>query len=774
MVDFQVVNKGYPQVDAIEKVIGRRRFISDIRMPGMLWGRVVRSLQPHARIKGIDTSKALRVPGVRAIVTAADTPQIRVGPFVPDWEILANKKVIYVGQPVAAVAALHPDAAEEASQLVEVEYEELPAVFDPVEAMGPRAPLINEERENNIVYTFKNEKGDVEKAFEESDYIREGVFHPSSQFHAYLEPNGAIASYDPISGSYTLWAATQTPYPAWLLYSRALGIGPEKLHLIQAPMGGAFGGKFENNLHLIAACLSKKIEGTVRLVNALHEEFLTAPLRLPMQIHIKMGIKKDGLITAKEVEVVADNGAFTYWGPAVLSTVCYRVDNLYRILNSKAIGYLTYTNNVPKGALRGFGQPQSLFAAEAILDMLAEDAGIDPGELRLKNSFKSGEKTIYGWVIGSCGLPECIKKAQEKSGWFEKRKKYASQIVTKRRGIGLACCNHVSGNRACLREFDGASAMVKVNADAKVIVFTGEVDIGQGYTTVAAQCAAEELGVPLNWVEVAPVDSQTSILGIGSFASRGTLMGGNAVRIAAGDARQKILTAVGALLDKDSNQLRFERGRLLDNEKNEDLGSFKEIIAKLVFAQGGQPFIGIGNYVPDTCLANPETKYGNPSPAYPFGAHVAEVEVDIETGQVEVVHYVAANDVGKAINPLLVKGQLEGGIVQGMGYALSEHLIFNQGKIVYKNFLDYKIPTMKDIPPIEPIIVEEEDPYGPYGAKSVGEAALDPVAAAICNAIYNAVGVRITKLPVTPEALLEAIKAKEIARNVASSEKKEH
>ncbi len=774
MASLRVVNQAHPQVDAVEKVVGKRRFISDLRMPGMLWGKVVRSPLPHASIKNIDTSRAQHLPGVRAIITAADTPRIPCGPFLPDWEILAQEKVIYVGQPIAAVAALHPDTAEEASRLVEVEYEELPAVFNPVEAMAPGAPLIHEGREKNIAYTFKNEKGEVEKAFKESDYIREAVFHPSSQFHAYLEPNGAIANFDPISGRYTLWAATQTPYPAWLLYSRALGIDPEKLHLIQSPMGGAFGGKFENNLHLIAACLSKKIEGTVRLVNTVNEEFLTAPLRLPMQIHLKMGIKKNGVITAKEVEVVADNGAFTYWGPAVLSTVCYRLDNLYRILNSKATGYLVYTNNVPKGALRGFGQPQSLFAAEAILDMLAEDAGMDPGELRLRNSFKSGEKTIYGWVIGSCGLPECIRKTQEKSGWFEKKKRYATQSGTKRRGIGLACCNHVSGNRACLREFDGASALVKVGPEGKVTVFTGEVDIGQGYTTVAVQCAAEELAVPLTSVEVAPVDSQTSVLGIGSFASRGTLMGGNAVRIAAADARQKILAAAGVLLGKNSSRLGVVEGRLLDQETGKDLGFFKEIVAKLVYSQGGQPFIGVGNYVPDTCLANPETKYGNPSPAYPFGAHVAEVEVDIETGQVEVVNYVAANDVGKAINPLLVKGQLEGGVVQGMGYALSEHLIFNKGEIVNKNLLDYKVPTIKDMPTIVPIIVEEEDPYGPYGAKSVGEAALDPAPAAICNAIYNAVGIRITRLPVTAESLLEAIKVREVTRQAAGSREGKH
>lgn len=772
MASYQIINEPYPQVDALEKVTGQRKYISDIRIPGMLWGQVVRSPHPHARILKISTRKAMRVPGVRAIITAGDTPQLPCGPLIPDWEVLPRAKVIYVGQPVAAIAALHPEAGAEASHLVEVEYEELPAVFDPKEAMAPGAPLIHEGKERNIATTFSIDTGDIEAAFSESDYVREETFYPSTQFHAPLEPNGSIASYDPITANYTLWAATQTPYPAWLLYSRALGIEQRKLHLIQAPMGGAFGCKFESNFHLIAACLSKKVEGTVRLVNTLAEEFLTSPLRLPMQIHLKMGIKKDGVITAKEVEVIADNGAFTYWGPAVLSTVCYRVDNLYRILNSKARGYLVYTNNVPKGAFRGFGQPQSLFAAEALLDMLSEDAGIDPGELRIKNAFKNGEVTIYGWVIGSCGLPECIQKAQEKSNWHEKRRRYAFQSGSSRRGIGLACCNHVSGNRACLKEFDGSAAMVKVGPDGRISVFTGEVDMGQGYTTVATQCAAEELGVPLDWVEVAPVDSQTSIIGIGSFASRATVNGCHAIKSAATDVLQKILKAAGGLLRKDPNVLTIRGGRFIDTTNGDTVGTFKDLISELAYAQAGQPFVGVGNYVPNTALADPQTKYGNPSPTYPFAAHVAEVEVDLETGQVEVINYVAANDVGKAINPLLVRGQLEGGVVQGMGYALTENLIIDKGRIIYRNLLDYKIPTIADMPNIIPVIVEEEDPNGPYGAKSVGEAAMDPVVAAICNAIYNAIGVRIIRLPVRCESLLEAVKAKGVAVTTGKHKKR--
>ena len=759
-VGHQIINRSFPLIDSREKVLGQYQFISDLRLPGMLWGQVVRSPCSHARIKKIDGSKAMRVPGVRAMITSTDTPVTRCGPFIPDWEILAREKVIFIGQEVAAVAAVDPEAAMEAVRLVEVEYEELPAVFDMEKAMELGAPLIHEEKEDNIAYRFDVDQGNVEKSFKESDFIREETFYTSSAFHAYLEPNGSIASYDPLSGHYTLWVATQVPYKAWLLYSQALGIDRSKLRLIQAPMGGAFGGKFESNFHLVNLCLSKKAGHPVRLVNSFAEEFVTAPLRVSMKIHLKIGIKREGTITAKEAEVIGDNGARTNYGPATLMTACYRVDNLYRIFNTRAKGSLVYTNNVPKGAMRGFGNPQMILAIESLLDMLAEDAGLDPGELRLKNTFKNGDVTVHGWVIGSCGLDECIKKAKEASGWGVKRNKRL-QEKKKPRGIGMACCNHVSGYRPILREFDGSSALVRVGPDGKVMVFTGEVDIGQGYKTVAAQCAAEELGVPLEWVDVAPVDSQTSVLGIGSLASRGTFMGGSAVKKAAVDVREKIVQAAEKVLDRKPGSLQITQGVIVDASREEIMGSFKEIMVKLTNAQAGQPFLGVGHYVPETVFPDPQTKYGNPSPAYSFAAHVAEVEVDTETGQVEVINYVAANDLGKAINPLMANGQLEGGALMGIGWALTENLIVQDGRIAYTNLLDYKIPTFADMVSVVPILVEAEDPKGPYGAKSLGEPAFNPVAAAVCNAIYNAVGVRVTRLPVLPETLLQAIRARD-------------
>lgn len=753
----QIISHSHPSIDALAKVTGDLKFISDIRIPGMLWGQVVRSPYPHALIKEINTSEALKVPGVKAILTAADFPHIPVGPFLPDWEVLAREKVTFVGQEVAAVAAISPEAAQEAARLVEVVYEELPAVFEPEEALKPDAPIIRPNKKDNIATTFTVERGDVDKAFRESDFVREETFELSSAFHAYMEPNGSIASYDPLTDKYTLWLATQVPYKAWIMYSKALGVEPSQVHLIQPPIGGGFGGKFESNYHLVAAYLSKKVGQPVRLLNSLAEEFVTAPLRVPMKLHVKLGIKKDGTITGKDVTIIADNGSRTNYAPASVSTACYRVDSLYRIQNVRSKGTLVYTNNPSKGAMRGFGNPQMIIAMEAMLDALAEDAGIDPLEIRHKNAFHNGEISVHGWEIGSCGLSECIDKAAARANWKEKRN--SPKKGRKRRGIGIGCCNHVSGYRPILRDFDGSSAIIKISDAGQVTVYTGEVDMGQGYNTVAAQCAAEELGIDLKHIKIAPVDSEISVLGIGCLASRGTMMGGNAVKKAAADAAQKIIQEAAPLYGYDKDLLTLRGGYLVKKGNEEKVALFNEVVAKLVKARAGQPIVCTAYYRPDTVLPDPVTNYGNPSPAYSFAAHVAEVEVDMDTGVVNVVNYVAANDVGKVINPLLANGQLEGGALQGIGWALTENIAVKNGKIMNPNFLDYKIPTFADMVNVEPILVEESDSNGPYGAKSLGEPAFDPVAAAVCNAIYNATGVRITKLPARPESMLAEIQA---------------
>jgi CO/xanthine dehydrogenase Mo-binding subunit len=762
MGDHRVIGQSHPALDSVAKVTGQVQFISDIRLPGMLWGQVVRSPHPRARIREIRIDKALRIPGVKEVITSADTPQIPFGPFIPDWQILAVDKAHFAGQEVAAVAGLSYEAAVEGARAVEVEYEALPAVFDPEEALRPDGPRVRDGKEDNVAARFFVERGDVDRAFRESAFLRQEIFHTPSAFHAYLEPNGCVAEYDPMTGSYILRAATQVPYKARSLYAAALGIGWEKLRLIQSPMGGAFGGKFENNFHLIAACLAKKTCRPVRLVNTMAEEFFTAPLRVPLRITLKMGLTREGAITGKEVEVIADNGGRTHYGPAVLATACYRVDSLYRILNTRSRGSLVYTNTVPKGAMRGFGNAEMLFAVESLLDMLAEEAGLDPGDLRKRNVYKNGEKSVHGWVIGSCGLSECVDRAQEASRWRDQRRRSSPPDKGKRRGIGLACCNHVSGYRPILREFDGSSAMVRVGPAPMATVFTGEVDMGQGYNTVAAQCAAEELGLPLHRVEVAPVDSLGSVLGIGSLASRATLMGGNAVREAARSVREKILAAAAALYDRAPGSIVLSEGVFVDRVKGETIGSFQDVIPKLTGLQAGQPFVGTGHYRPDTVLPDPKTQYGNPSPAYSFGTLVAEVEVDLETGQVSVLRCTGVNDVGKAINPLLARGQIEGGVVQGIGWTLTERLVEERGCFAYTDLLDYKIPTIAEMPEFQTSLVEEEDPNGPYGAKSLGEPTFNPVAAAIANAVYDAVGFRATRLPITQEDLRKFILEKRL------------
>lgn len=754
MTNNNTVNCPMPQVDALEKVKGTQIFMSDLRLPNMLWGKVVRSERAHAKIKKINTDKALSISGVIAVLTADDIQHIPNGPFIPDWEILAREKVVFVGQEVACVAAESYEASVAGARAVEVEYEDLPAVFESEEALKEDAPLVHPERGNNIAFEFDVEKGDVDKAFAESAFVREEEFNTSSAFHAYLEPNGSIASYDEENDSFTIWAATQVPLKARTLYSKALGIPLEKLRLIQMPMGGGFGGKFESNFHLVAAALSRKVKRPVRLVNTMEEEFYTAPLRVPMKIKIKMGIDQQGHITAKETTVIADNGGRTSYGPAVVSTTCFRVDSLYKIFNTRAKGYLMYTNNVSKGAMRGFGNPQMIFAVESMLDMLSEDAGLDKVEVRKKNAFCNGEVSVHGWEINSCGLVECIDKAVIASNWHQKQLEKKPADVRIKRGLGIACCNHVSSYRPIFPAYDGSIAQISMDKSAIATVFSGEVDIGQGYNTVVSQITAETVGLSCEQVKIGAVDSDCCTLGIGSLASRGTLMGGNAVYQAALALKEKLLELLAPLLKSKKEDISFQQGKVFKNQ-NQEVGTLQDLLLQLdakVF-----PIVAEGKYMPNTVFPDPKTKYGNPSPAYSFAAHIAEVEVDTATGKVQVINYTAANDVGKAINPLLCSGQLEGGVLQGIGWALGEQIFTSNGWIRNSNLLDYKMLTFADMVDVKTLLIEENDPNGPYGAKSIGEPAFNPVATAVINAIYDAVGIRITKIPVLAEELLEAI-----------------
>ena len=755
MSELDVVNRSYPQIDALEKAMGKTEYVTDISLPRMLYGRILRSPYAHAIIEHIDVSKAKDLRGVKAVITFEDTPGIKFGPVTDDWTILADKRVRFHGDEVAAVAAVDEETAEEALDLIKVEYRELPAVFDPLEAMQEGAPLIHEDKPNNIAGEFKIESGDVEQDLKGSYLVYEDRYFTNQVYQAYLEPMAAVANVD-LSGKITLMTGTQIPNMMRIPYAKALGISLNKLRIVIPDYGGAFGAKMENNIHLITILLAMKTGRPVKIVNTRFDDFIGGNPRVPMYIDIKLGVMEDGTITGKDVRIVGGNGARTVYGPIIVATACYRADSLYRFKSVRAIGKTIYTNTTPTGCFRGFGNSQMTFVLESALDEISRELSIDPAELRLKNGIGPNETSIHGWKITSNGLRDCIRFSTEKAQWKIKKEQRAPF-----KGIGLACCNHVSGNRSFAREFDGGAGIVRIGRDGDVIVFHGESDMGQGQKTAFAQIVAERLGVPLDIIKMKRVDTDISPFGMGSFASRGTLMGGNGVYAAAENAFEQLATVAADILKTTPEKITCRKGEFFNIDENEKRVSFREVAEIATFRNKGAPIVGVGYYTPPTELPDSKTKYGNISPAYPFACHIAEVEVDPETGQVTVTNYVAANDIGRAINPMAVEGQMHGGVAQGLGWALMENMVLDErGRLANPDFLDYMIPGSFDVPEIKTILVEPIDPEGPYGAKGIGEPALNPVMAAITNAIYDATGIRIKKLPVSVEEILKELEKK--------------
>ncbi|UCG66704.1 MAG: xanthine dehydrogenase family protein molybdopterin-binding subunit [Deltaproteobacteria bacterium] len=752
MSDFDVVGKSYPQIDGMEKSMGKTKFVSDLILPNMLYGRIVRSPYAHARIRHIDTSRAESLTGVKAIVTYADTPGIKFGPRTEDWTIFASDKARFCGDEIAAVAAVDEDIAEEALELIKVEYEELPIVSDPLEAMEPGAPLVHEDKPGNVAFEFKIEAGDLDQAFKDSYIIYEDRYYTNQVYQAYLEPMGALADVD-LSGRITLWVGTQIPNMMRMTYAKALGVSPDNIQVIVPEYGGAFGAKMENNVHLVAVVLAQKAGRPVKIINTRRDDFIAGNPRVPMYIDIKLGATKEGIITGKDVRVVGGAGARVVYAQAIVSTACYRVDSLYRFRHVRSKGYTVYTNTVPTSCFRGFGNAQMTFVLESALDMVADQLNIDPADLRIRNGVGPNEVSVHGWEVTSCGLKDCILRATEAVNWKDKR-----QRKKPFKGIGLSCCNHVSGNRAFVREFDGGAGIVRVGLDGRVTVYHGESDMGQGQKTAFAQIVAERLGLPLNTVHVATVDTDISPFGFGSFATRGTLMGGNGVLAAANEALKQLAEVAADMLEVNPGDIQCRNEGFFVKGSPDTSVPFKEVANQAAFARRGAPVVGVGFYKPLTVFPDPETKYGNISPAYPFACQIAEVEVDPDTGQVIVLNFAAAHDVGRAINPMATEGQIQGGVAQGLGWTLMENMVTEKEGIGNPDFLDYITPTALDVPNITPILVEPIEPNGPYGAKGIGEPALNPAMSAITNAIYNATGIRIKELPVSAEKILAELK----------------
>jgi 4-hydroxybenzoyl-CoA reductase alpha subunit len=750
---FSFVGKRVPKLDAPAKATGQVVYGHDMKLPRMLYGKILRSEHAHARILSIDTSKAKALPGVKAVITAEDIPDVKIG-WARDNPVLKSGKVRSVRDEIAAVAAIDEDTAREALELINVEYEELPGVFDPEEAMKPGAPVLHAEAPNNIQEKMRQAyyHGDVQKGFQESDVVIEDRFRMPFVTHCCMGTCFCLASFEP-SGELTVWSSTQMPFLYQRDLSGAVGVPPNKIRVIKAAIGGAFGSKLDMYpFEPICVFLARKTGCPVRITFTREEEFISSPTRQPVICDIKSGAKKDGTLVARQVSMILDNGAYSSWGATTPLVMMQTISSLYRVPNVKYDVVVAYTNNLYSGAMRGYGNPQATFVVECHMDMLAHELGMDPMEFRLKNANRPGDVSGQGVKITSCGLTECIEKSAESVSWKEKRAKPGN------RGVGMASMIHVGGG-ARIYPSDGCGSTVKVDDFGKVTLITGSTDMGQGSDTILAQIVAEELGVPVQNVSVLNTDTYITPWDVGAHASRTTFVAGNSARMAAADAKRQILQAAAEGVGGDVDDLDMKDGQVFRKAEPEETIPFEKMVRGKHFRPDGDVILARGWYEPPTERQDKEFR-GNISAAYGFATQAVEVEVDTETGEVKVLKIAAAHDVGRAINPMAVEGQIQGGISMGLGYGLYEELVVQEGQVLNPNFADYALPTVLDMPEIDPIIVETDDPAGPFGAKGMAEPACIPTAPAIANAVYDAVGVRIRDLPITPEKVLRALKEK--------------
>ncbi|MCK4792830.1 MAG: molybdopterin-dependent oxidoreductase [Desulfobacteraceae bacterium] len=762
MEEYSVVGKRIPNRDSVEKVKGSAIFIDDIKLKGMLYGKILRSPLPHAKIANIDVSKAQKLIGVKAIITGKDTlrEKFSISPTWADKLVLENEKVRYIGDEIAGVAAVDEDTAQEALDLIQVDFEELQGVFDPVEAMKPGAPIIHDSVENNISKVIPLECGNIEEAFASADLILEDTFTTQAQSHCSLETHCCAAVCEP-NGQIKIWVNAQAPHALRQRLSLILGIDASKIHVITPFVGGGFGSKIDlEPSQAISVLLAKKSGKPVRISNTRKEQFEVTRIRHSTISEMKFGVKHDGTIVAKQAKVIMDNGAYNSHGPAVLAYNNVMFSTLYRVENIKYEGYLVYTNKNWGGAFRGYGDPQASFGQEVMMDMVAEQLNMDPIELRLKNANNPNETTANKVRITSCGLKECLRQAKEASNWDEKKEK-----KSKYRGMGVASMTYTGGG-SIGSGFNFSGATVQMNPDGVIHLLVGATDIGQGSNTILTQMAAEILAVDPETIRLTASDTDTTLPCMGTFGSRVTYCAGSAVTQAANDLKLQILENAAEMLEANIEDLEIKDRKVFVKGSTTKPLSYAEIGATS-FYKKKKPLVAHGYYNGPEVTEDfdPISYRGYPSPAMVFATHIAEVQIDPGTGKVDVINFVAAHDVGKAINPLLVEGQIEGGIAQGIGWTLTEDLKFENGRIINPNFHDYKILTIKDITKITPILIETIDPNGPFGAKGIGECAMVPTAPAIVNAIYDAIGVRIKDLPATPEKIFQGIKQKELRRN---------
>jgi xanthine dehydrogenase molybdenum-binding subunit len=786
------IGRDVARPDTPAKAAGRAHYIHDLERPGMLYGKIKFSAHAHARILRIDTSKARRVPGVRAVITAADVPEIRIG-FLRDNFALKAGKVRAFRDEVAAVAAVDARAAAEAVELIEVEYEPLPAVFDPREALESGAPLVHEtdpdgrpRSSNRLALAYHHESGDLRAGRQRARWIAEGEFSTPRIQQSCLGTAGCIAEFDP-SGNLTIWTKTQIPFLAQRDFNQALaamGLPGRNARVVVPALGGAFGSGLDTHAYeYIAILLAQRTGAPVKIVYTREEEFAHLSPRQCSRVRIAQGCDEEGRLVFREVHALLDNGAYTSWGATYPGVMMLPATSLYRVANVRFDAELVYTNNTYCQAMRGYGNPELNWALESNLDELAREAGIDALELRLKNCNEPGETTPMGLKVSSCGLRQCLERTAQRLDWKQKRGR------GKLRGVGIASLMHVGGSGRIYRS-DGSGVILRLDDFGNVYVSSGGVEMGQGLHSALTLGVAESLGVRPEKVFVNPTDTATCPWDVGTHASRGAFTGLCAVGMAALKLRARIFELAEELFPAEI-QRNLERQRKLhpgapgpafdfkaasQRERFELQDGFlflkdgprepwarielERFVRAAHFRSGGTMLTAEAFYEPPSDLPDWSRGTGNMSATYAYGTQGVEVEVDLETGEVRILRLVAVHDVGRVINQQTLKGQIYGALAQGVGYALYEEVRSREGRVLNPSFTDYKIPTIHELDfPIELEFVETDDPRGPFGVKGVGEPGLVPTAPAIANAIADAIGVRIRDLPITPEKILAALRS---------------
>ncbi|MDP6341905.1 MAG: xanthine dehydrogenase family protein molybdopterin-binding subunit [Alphaproteobacteria bacterium] len=746
-----------PKPDALDKAVGRTRYINDMRLPLMLIGKILHADRPHARIKRIDKTAAEALPGVHAVLTGRDLPPLRFG-IGKDNTPLKADKVSCIRDEVAAVAAESEAVADAALALIEVEYEDLPAVFSVHDALADGAPVVDEAHPDNIGLKYKFEHGDIAAGEGDSDTVLETTFQLPYVTHCCMGTSCAIADFG-ADGKLTIYSQTQYPYNFKMDLAPALGIHPGDIRVIQPPVGGAFGSKLDvYPVEPICVLLARATGRPVKLLFDREEEFINAPTRQPVEIRLRSGVQRDGTLTFRDVDSLLNNGAHTSWGATTPYVMMRTFTSHFRVPHIRYIAKAVYTNNPYAGSFRGYGNVQATFCTASHADMLAEAVGMDPIAFGIHNAQAAGEVTPQGSLLADCALAECLTMAAEKTDFQAKHRAGAAERHTPgriKRGIGVASSIHNAGG-AKIHKSDGCGTILKLDDYARATLITGASEIGQGIDAVLCQIVGEELGIPIADITIVNNDSAIGPWDVGVHASRTTFIAGNSAQRAARAARQQILDAAAHQANVTADELDLRGGHVVQADNGEPVVALDRLLRQMHFQDDAELVMVTDYYEPPSEMED-ENHFGDMSAAYSHAVHVAEVEVDTDTGEVRVLKVTSVQDVGRVINQMGIEAQIEGGIVMGLGYAISEELQIEDGIVRNPSFRDYKLITAPEAPELDLHFIENECLEGPLGAKGIAELPTIVIAPAVANAVYNAIGIRFFNPPLTPEKVARAI-----------------